>query len=104
MKIYIAIALIVGISSSSFYVGFQVATGREAKKDVKLLSKAIEDSNEDQIEIIEHIAEVNKTTNEATREIIKIKTIVVTERCIVNDVIRLRNEAYTAYPAELFVH
>lgn len=102
-KIYIAIGAVVALLGSSFWGGYQIASGKCAKKQVKVIAKAIEDNNQDKVEIAKHVTEVKETKARAVREIIKIKEVIVTTNiCPLGDVAVMRNQAYTTFPANLF--
>jgi len=101
-KFYLFFGLLAVSVACSFFAGYQIASGKAAKKQVKVTKEAIKDSNEDKQEIIKHVSKVNQATNEAVREIIKIKTITTTEPCPIADVVRLQQQTYTSFPSMHF--
>ncbi len=101
-KFYLFFGILAVSVACSFFAGYQIASGKAAKKQVKVTKEAIKDSNEDKQEIIKHVSKVNQATNEAVREIIKIKTITTTEPCPIADVIRLQQQTYTSFPSMHF--
>jgi uncharacterized protein (UPF0333 family) len=101
-KFYLFFGILAVSVACSFFAGYQIASGKAAKKQVKVTKEAIKDSNEDKQEIIKHVSKVNQATNEAVREIIKIKTITTTEPCPIADVVRLQQQTYTSFPSMHF--
>jgi len=110
VKFYLFFGILAVSVACSFFAGYQIASGKAAKKQVKVTKEAIKDSNEDKQEIIKHVSKVNQATNEAVREIIKIKvreiikikTITTTEPCPIADVVRLQQQTYTSFPSMHF--
>ena len=77
--------------------------GKYASEQLDATADLIKNDNQDKKEIAAHESKVNKSTSEATSEIIKIKTITVTGDCPLPDLGRMRNETFAAFPADLFV-
>jgi len=102
VKFYLFFGILAVSVACSFFAGYQMASGKAAKKQVKVTKEAIKDSNKDKQEIIKHVSKVNQATNEAVREIIKIKTITTTEPCPIADVVRLQQQTYTSFPSMHF--
>jgi len=94
VKFYLFFGILAVSVACSFFAGYQMASG--------VTKEAIKDSNEDKQEIIKHVSKVNQATNEAVREIIKIKTITTTEPCPIADVVRLQQQTYTSFPSMHF--
>jgi len=102
VKFYLFFGILAVSVACSFFAGYQIASGKAAKNQVKVTKEAIKDSNEDKQEIIKHVSKVNQATNEAVREIIKIKKITTTEPCPIADVVRLQQQTYTSFPSMHF--
>lgn len=103
MKLYIIGGALIAALLSGFWTGYQVASGKAAKQQIKVVAEVIENSNQDKKEITKHITKTNQVKAGAVREIIKIKEIIVNTECPLSDVASMRNETITRFPPDLFI-
>ncbi len=101
-KIPVMLLLIAGYSAFLIWSTWQVATGREAKKELNVVEEKIDQHNESEVEIGETVRYVEKTKIQYRDRIVHLPPVDVSGPCPIDELTRLRNEAYGAIPAEFF--
>ncbi len=102
-KFYLFFGILAVSVACSFFAGYQIASGKAAKNQVKVTKEAIKDSNEDKKAIIDHIKKTKSAKSGAVREIIKIQKIYVPGECPLNIVGELHNQAIAQHPTDLYI-
>ena len=92
IKVYLAIGIIIAIATSSFTIGYKLATGNVAKKEVKVITANIEDYNEDAKIIKTHAKYVAKLQKQHEEELANIPLVYIHSDCSTSDFERLWNE------------
>lgn len=95
MKLYVILALIAAYTAFVIFATWQVATGREARKDLKVIEKQVEDSNEDAIEIQKEVETIEKERTVVVEKIVRLPAVRASD-CPLSDVIELQSQAYQA--------
>ena len=93
IKVYLSIILLVGVISSSFWAGYQVASGREAKRENKVIKAEVINHNEDIISLEKHTNEIAEIQKRYQKELAKLSLVQPDSVCAVDDFSGLWNEA-----------
>lgn len=101
-RVYVVIGLLVLALVGGYGAGYKAGMGKEKAKEVKVITTAVKDDNEDKAEISSHITEVNKTKSEVSREILLSAPIITYNNCPIGEFTNLRNETYSKFPEMLF--
>ena len=94
--------LLLGIGIASFifasgvWIGYQVQSGKEAKKDIKIITKEVENHNEDLISLSEHNKRVKQIQGAYEKKLQNIPLIDSSADCPIGDHERMHNEAIRA--------
>lgn len=99
--------LIIFLYSSSlfgggFYIGKQLEKGKQAKKENILIEKEVTRHNEQQQKLGTVVKEIEKIKIEYRDKIIQLPPINIDDRCPIDDITRLRNDAYKTLDPALF--
>lgn len=95
MKIYVILGLLAAYSTALVFGTWQVATGIEAKKDLKVIEEQVKDGNQDAEAIRETIEEVSKERVVVVEKIVRLPAIPSSD-CPISDVVELQSQAYQA--------
>ena len=106
IKIAIIAAILLVSNALSVWATYQIISGKHAKQLNKAVAEAIENSNQDKVEIQKHVEETKIAKAGAVREItkIQIKKVFVPGDCPLDAVSQLRNETYSRIPPKLYLH
>lgn len=81
------------IFAAGLWLGYQYATGKEAKKDIKIITNELENHNEDLISLQEHTRLIEETKRQAQKRnegIPRVDTDIV---CPISEHERMWNQA-----------
>jgi len=95
VKLYVAIGLILAIITSSFWAGYQVASGKAAKQDKKVITERIENHNADIISLEAHTAKIVELEKRYKKQFSRIPRISNNTNCPVDAYKLMWNEAAT---------
>ena len=95
IQIKIAAFILAFVLSNTFAVWatYQVVTGREAKKDKKVIIEIVENHNEDLISQQEHSNEIAKIQKQYEAKLSAINLVSSVDTCPISDFERVWNEA-----------
>ena len=93
IKIYVVIGLIVSIAASCFWAGYQVASGKVAKQEKKIIIDQVENHNEDIISLEAHTAKITELEKRYQEKLSRIPSVPVDIDCPVDDFKRVWDEA-----------
>jgi hypothetical protein len=92
-RLLIAGGLVVAIFVSGVTIGYKLATGKQAKQEVKIITKKVENQNEDIISLQEHTKEIAKLQKQYKQKLANIPVVVSPSDCSVSDYQRVWDEA-----------
>jgi hypothetical protein len=85
--------IITAIFLSGVTIGYKLATGKQAKKEVKVITEIVENQNEDIISIQEHTKKVAQLQKQYEKKLANISRVDSPSDCSVSDFERVWNEA-----------
>lgn len=93
IKVYAGIGIILGVAASGFWAGYQIASGKAAKQENKIIIEQVENHNEDIISLEAHTAKVNALENEYKERLARIPSVPIDTHCPIDDFKRVWDEA-----------